>query len=368
MKTLFIKPRLSGSRFDEHSLPLEVLKDWAAFEELVLEVARSVYLQNNPTRKQVPRGFAEGFSLHLSGVEAGSAVPVIDRLIPDGMLPFADDIFAVARNLVLLTISAVTIGQPIPVEFPRELLGYFDKFGKSLRANESVELSAPGQAVPVLYDKAVRKKLVLLGGAREYRATAELRGWVSEVNVEKQSYILKLVNGDRLPGQFAPEIRKTVVAALDEYEESKVLVRGIVIYDQGDRPRKIEQTAHIELLDANDVPGRLDELALIKDGWLEGGGTAPSREGMNWLAEEWTGSYPGDLPNPFVYPTPEGNVQLEWTLGQWEVAAEIDFKTRRAFLFAVHTETEETHDGETDLRAAAGWESLALFVRNHLTA
>ena len=35
VKTEFLKPRLVGHRFEEHSIPVEVLKDWAAFEGLI---------------------------------------------------------------------------------------------------------------------------------------------------------------------------------------------------------------------------------------------------------------------------------------------------------------------------------------------
>ena len=188
MKSDFLKPRLDGVRFDEHSIPLEVLKDWAAFEELVLEVARSLYLKEHPERKRAPRGFADSFSLHLSGVENGSAKPVIQRLLPDGASPVMNDIFERARDLVLLTISAAALNRALPAEFPRDLLGYFDQFGRSLRDGEKVEfvVNVNGQGTPVAYDRTARKRLVL-SAANEYRAAAELRGWISEVNVEKRS-------------------------------------------------------------------------------------------------------------------------------------------------------------------------------------
>jgi len=35
----FLRPRLVGRRFDEHSLPLDIRKDFAALEEKLVEVA-----------------------------------------------------------------------------------------------------------------------------------------------------------------------------------------------------------------------------------------------------------------------------------------------------------------------------------------
>ena len=56
MKTEFLKPRLVGTRFEEHSIPVEVLKDWTAFEGLIVQAARWLYLEENPKRKRMPRG------------------------------------------------------------------------------------------------------------------------------------------------------------------------------------------------------------------------------------------------------------------------------------------------------------------------
>lgn len=367
MKTDFLKPRLDGVRFDEHSIPLEVLKDWAAFEELVLEVARSLYLKEHPERKRAPRGFADSFSLHLSGVENGSAKPVIQRLLPDGALPGMNDIFERARDLVLITIAAAALNQPLPAEFPRDLLGYFDQFGRSLRDGEKVEFVVKGQPAPVAYDRSARKRLVL-SAANEYRAAAELRGWISEVNVEKRSYTLKLVTGDRVQAMFASELRKTVVAALDQFETSKVLVKGIAVFDQSDRTKKIEQTTHIELLDANDVPARLEELSLLKDGWLDGKGQPAAKAGIRWLSDAWLKSYPDGLPDPFAYPTAEGGIQLEWTLGKWELSAEINLANHQAELVGVKIDSNENFDATADLNSPAGWDALSDMVRTRQTA
>ena len=62
VKTEFLKPRLVGERFNAHSIPVEVLKDWAAFEGLIVEAARWLYLQENPRRTRTPRGFAQSFT------------------------------------------------------------------------------------------------------------------------------------------------------------------------------------------------------------------------------------------------------------------------------------------------------------------
>jgi hypothetical protein len=42
---LFLKPKFEGHRFDDHTLPVSMLEDFSAFEELVFELAKKIYLE-----------------------------------------------------------------------------------------------------------------------------------------------------------------------------------------------------------------------------------------------------------------------------------------------------------------------------------
>jgi len=53
----FLLPRFVGTRFTGHALPLEILKDLAALDELITEAAKWLYLQENQDRKRIPKGF-----------------------------------------------------------------------------------------------------------------------------------------------------------------------------------------------------------------------------------------------------------------------------------------------------------------------
>ena len=64
-KEPFIQPKFVGPRFDENTLPLSAAKDLVAYEELVVELAKHLYLTKNRDRQRVPKGFADGFHLHL---------------------------------------------------------------------------------------------------------------------------------------------------------------------------------------------------------------------------------------------------------------------------------------------------------------
>jgi hypothetical protein len=112
-----------------------------------------------------------------------------------------------------------------------------------------------------------------------------------------------------------------------------------------------------------DIPARLDEMRLLRDGWLEGSGKGPSHEGLDWLARAFSQFYPDDLPLPFLYPTAEGAVQAEWTLGPAEITLEIDLETRRGNWHALNTETDAEAARELNLGEANDWRCLTAEIQ-----
>lgn len=367
MSTVFLKPRLVGARFAQHSIPVEVLQDWSVFEGLIVEAARWIYLQKNPDRQRTPRGFLRSFTLNLTGIEAGSAVAVFERsqasgeLVPDAMAVWFDQ----ARDLVLDAIHAAGQDQPIDTLFPKHLLGYFDRFGRALHDDERIEFSHDLAQPVVVYDKRVRKKLVL-GSATEYRTEEYVRGSMSELDQEKRSFTLKLIDGDRIAGMFTEELREAAVNALASYGESLVIVEGAVVRDQLDNRKRIEQVSRIEPLDPLDVPARLEAISLLRDGWLDGEGVRLSADGLAWLSSAWSDSWPADLPLPYAYPMPSGLIQLEWTMTDAAVSVEVDMQLKAADLLASGAaDGEILREVRLDLSTSAGWQQLADSIRPH---
>ena len=93
-----------------------------------------------------------------------------------------------------------------------------------------------------------------------------------------------------------------------------------------------------------DISVQIDDMRLLKDGWLEGQGKAPSKEGLSWLSQAFDKHYSGDLPLPYLYPTEPGGVQAEWSLGRNEITLEIDLTEHSGYSHALQMEdnTEET--------------------------
>ena len=364
LKTPFLQPRLVGARYDEASVPLEALKEWAAMEELILEVARRLYLDDNPDRQRVPRGFAEGFSLHLSGVEPGSARPLIDRVSSDSADPGNSRYYEKARDIILAAILAAQLAAPLPPAFPRDLAVRFDRVGRSLREGESIEFPAAVAGQTAVLDQGSRKRLVLFG-AKEYTSERILRGQVTERDAEKETFLFSLISGPRVLGNVTREMKPKIDAAFDGYRQTKqkVIMTAVTVFDQNDKPRRIDEVLGLEEIDALDVPARLEELRALRAGWLDGEGKQPSGEGLAWLAETWAAKYPADLPNPYAYPTPDGEIQLEWTLGPWEVSAVVNLETKNADAHALNVQSDVERVVAADLTSSPDWHTLSDFVR-----
>jgi hypothetical protein len=130
------------------------------------------------------------------------------------------------------------------------------------------------------------------------------------------------------------------------------------------RLESFDSVEHIENLDTLDIPTRLIELSLLKDGWLDGKGIAPDKKGLEWLTGVFDTSYGSALPLPYLYPTPEGGIQAEWALHAWEVSLEIDLATQRAEFQAVQTTDGETIDKEYNLSDKNEWIALNETIEN----
>jgi len=350
----FLRPRLVGARFDGHAIPLEFLKDLAVLEEMIVEVAKWRFLQAHPGRHRSPRGFTDGISLKLTGIEEGSAIPVISLVIAANTLfaPENQVYFEEARNAVVSAISAAEKNTAVVQFLPEKTLSYFDRMGRSLRDGEAIEFTTPTHTVPARLTKETRRRLVLASSnVNELTEETTIRGAVPEADQDDMSFEIQLMDGQKIPAPIATPHMETILDAFNGYKRGvRVLVDGVGKFNRNGRLQGFESIEHVNLLDPLDVGGRLDELRVMKDGWLDGKGLAPAPAGLDWLANAFEERYPEDLPLPFLYPTAEGGIQAEWSHDPNEVSIEIDLasKTGEWHLLSMQTQTEETRSLKLD--------------------
>lgn len=136
------------------------------------------------------------------------------------------------------------------------------------------------------------------------------------------------------------------------------LADGVVRQRKGDLA-----AAHALMLAARDVPRRIQELQSLRDGWLDGKGVAPSSYGLEWFLAQYQLRYPPDLPEPRLYPTPEGGLRAEWSVGRRELSLDITLATRDAAWHRLDLDTDAEHEEPVPLFAPDGWTRLVDLVR-----
>ncbi|MCC5839997.1 MAG: hypothetical protein JJT96_07725 [Opitutales bacterium] len=358
----FLAPRLVGERFKGHAVPLEVLKDLAALDEIIKVTAKWKFLLAHPDRKRVPRGFTEEISLRVIDIEPGSAIPKIMLFALGGQL-FSphQTYFEDARDSVLSAIEAAAHGGTITEHLPESILPHFDPLGRSLREDEAIEFRPSDAEHPARLDKTVRRKLLLASSqTQEYTDEVVLRGTIPAADQERRTFELQLINGQKIPGPMEAYHWETLLEAFNGFRDNvRVSISGIAQFSRANKLQRIETIEEINFLEANDVLARIDELRTLKDGWLDGKGRAPASEGLDWFAHEFSLRYPQALSLPYVYPTGEGGLQLEWSHAPYETSLEIDLATRAAEWHSVHLERGKEFSENLNLGEATGWETLA---------
>ena len=103
------------------------------------------------------------------------------------------------------------------------------------------------------------------------------------------------------------------------------------------------------------VAAQIDELRAMKDGWYEGEGFAPSREGLEWLDAVFPREYDRNLPLPRIYPTFDGDVQLEWMVGRNDASLEVDLSQRLGYWHNLNLKTDIDEERQLDLNDSDEW-------------
>ena len=370
MKVEFLQPRFEGKRFDQNSLPVEVARDLAAYEELVIALAKHIYIQTHPGRQRVPKGFEESFSLHLDRVDPGSARPLLSWVtaLAVGALPFTPGgdgsdtaaNFIQARDLIAECIDASAAGQPLPQRFPKEFLDYFNVLGRSLREGESVDLH-PDQTTGAKLTPERRKRLVL-AGQQFYTREVHNAGTVAALSWEKETFQLRLTDGAIVVAPLPDFFREGVVNAGGK---ARILtqIRCIGQFDAYDHLQKVVETLQVETVVNYALAAQFEKLGAVEDGWMEGSGRRVDAGLISRVSDCLLSTFPEDLAFPFICPTPTGGIFLEWTLGDWMLSAEFFAGSTQCELQAVNTKTSEVLDEDHTLDGAESFAAMYEFIR-----
>ena len=333
-------------------------------EELVVEVAKSKFLSDNPGRQRSPRGFTRDINLRLSAVNPGSAAleirlaqETLDLFPTTGQTyPYLGD----ARDAIIEAISAAEKEDPIEPHLPARTLTYFDKLGRSLKEDETLEIGSPDHQTPARLTRDVRRRLVLASPTvRELTEEAVIRGTVPEADQDDMTFEIQLIDGRKIKSPIESQHLEDILNAFNGYQKAtRALFQGVGRFSRSGQLIGFDSIEHLSLIDPLDIGGQLDELRLLEDGWLEGEGLSPPESGLDWLQDAFDQHFPEEAPLPHLYPMETGGVQAEWSIGKKEFTLELNLVTHSGEWHALDTETGKVDEGILDCDDSNDWEWL----------
>jgi hypothetical protein len=331
----FIQPRFVGPRFEGHTLPLSAAKDLAAYEELVLELAKHLVRQKHG---RVKKGFAHGFSLHIERIDDGSAKPALVAMLLGTLLPDLPAEIVEAKDLIN-SVIATESGQTFPAVFPKDCYSYFNRIGRSLEEGESIEWLPDSPTNKTVLTPVKRKRLVLAHRVT-YEAEVNVAGLVESLDTKRRTGTLSSLENQTVTFAFDDPFFSDLKEALGN-RRLTVSLKGIGVFDLDDRLTAITEIEQLELLPHLELVGGIEALLELQDGWLEGGGKAPDPERLSWLMNEMVRAFPADLEYPAVVPTEDGNVVLEWIRPHARIELEVNFADEQLELYATNLKTDQ---------------------------
>jgi hypothetical protein len=369
-KELIYSPRFVGERFTGHTLPLEFLDDLQALARLNTEIAKWLFKQRFPDRKRIPRGFTEGISYAITGINDGSARPQVQMTAPmHGMFPVQyHEFYQAAPNRLADAIQSLSEQGDPTSHLPVELLMQLEGFGASLREDEHVEFR-PYTDRPATYSNAIRKDLLIkVSTDKDYTKEHTLLGHIIDLNKEKLTFQLCALSGISINGVVPPHFYSDFMDAFSEEEPGKrkaVQLSGTVRFNAYDRPKKIEAVATIDVLDPLDLQWQLANMALLADGWFEGQGSTFDKKQLDALLALFREYYTRE-DNPYLYPLPDGGISAEWENDHFDISLEVNLARMTAEYHSFDKRDSNTVEKELDLNHATDWAFLLSELANSL--
>jgi hypothetical protein len=373
---IFIAPRLTGSRFEDHTLPVNILEDFTAFEELIIELAKGIYLDENPNRKRVPKGFSDGIYLKLSKIDEGSSVPnfiIASILSLNPSLPFENlesfSYFEKAKEKVIEIVQSVNEGIQ-PTNIDHKYLNYFNKIGKNLLDNEAIDfgynLDTKTESKAIL-NKVIRKKILLSREEKlEYSDNIKVNALIPAINQKDNKFSIEF-DGSTIECDLKDNLRDTIFSAFNEYNSNTyVSVKATGIYNWNDKIVRIEDIESMDILDPFDVSVRINTLAKLQDKWLEGKGLAPKKDSLFRFNDLFNSYYDNKLPLPAIFPTGEGNIQLEWKKDYNNIIIEINLESFDSTFFYYNDKNDDEKEQTIVLNSKENWNSLNKLIETYI--
>lgn len=374
---IFFKPKLEGHRFDDHTLPVNMLEDFSAFEELVFELAKRIYLEKNPSRKRVPKGFTENVYLKLASIEEGSAIPqifiaaVTSLTIPTFPVQNTDyfSYFESSRDKVFELVESANSGKSIDLD--NKFLNYFNRIGKNLEEGETIDfLNEPSSNRNIKFSKNTRRK-ILLSRNEKLEYSEKIKENILIPSIDKKNQIFKIeIDSNIIKCPISSDFQDTIYTAFQEYEnKTLVSLKATGVFNQNNKLIHVEDIESMDILDPFDVSVRLSELSNLEEKWYNGiDGKSLNRAHLDIFKNYFENFFNNDLTLPAIFPTISGDIVLEWKKADNEITLEVDLLKLNSTLFYFDMENDDNDfELKLDLHSEKKWSELNELISKYIS-
>lgn len=367
---------LSGDRFDAVGMPADAAIEVRNYREAVYAIARELWLRDNSERSRVPNGFPTAFDLRLTGINPGSAQPVLQLHRPievseDEFTEWAD-FYGRARDLLTQSIAAVSVGaHELPKSFPKSAVRQIRRLGSSLDSDETMVVGGTAEGAPrAELDQAVRAVISQINATiGEDPVEVAVDGIVIEANSLKRSFMLRRhIDGVVVSCKitdFQENLARVMKNSLSVDGLTGPDVHVVGIADNGDEKlyRSLSDVSVIQVLrtvNQKNLLARLSHMAGLKDGWWGGNGRKVD-PALIHQAETMLMSIRGPIDGLMVGPSRSGAVVFEWRKESLDLTVEIR-DAELMMLCADNTSTDDLQERAAALNVQAAAEFLATGV------
>lgn len=374
---IFISPRLDGPRFIDHTLPVNILEDFGALEDLLIEVAKGIYLEENINRVRVPKGFSDGIYLKLVNIDEGSSIAkfaIASSIVLSSSLPLENidtfTYFEKAKNKIVSIIETVNNGEH-PSFSDQKYLTYFNRIGKNLLDTESIDFGYNYQSKAsskAILNKITRKKILLSREQKEeYTDNIKLYALIPAIDQETNTFSLETDYG-KIECPLNDVIKDTVFTAFNEYKNrTYVSLKGVALFNWNDKISKIEEVEYLDVLDSLDVSLRINNLLKLDNNWYEGQGKSLNKTHLVTFGNLFNSYFDNKLPLPAIFPKLDGNIQLEWKKEDKNIIINIELNTLKSdFFYYNDIEDSDEYEIQLVLENKENWSSLNRLIETYI--
>ncbi|MEM9785168.1 MAG: hypothetical protein AAF801_01610 [Pseudomonadota bacterium] len=315
----FVTLRFRGKKFDGQFIPVGALPAIAAYQSTLVELAKSIWRDENPDKKQLPKNFENAFELGLKGIGEGSKVAQLPRqdAFDEDLFSkdFYEDVFLEAQELLAKTVTAANENRSFN-PLPENVLKPFERVRKAVSATDVIDVDpvAHGKKRSGIFRLSDSSMSKVLQRSR-MRQTQEVNGLGFVVGILETPSSLKIAS---------PKGVFTYPMDWSELRSSEALKIGAVVSfsvfaetDASSFIKKIITTKSLSPTARNsavqNLRQRIQELSELQPGWLDGEGRVPSSDTVirstdmsDFIARAYDGVN--------VFPEQEGGVQFEWRM------------------------------------------------------